>query len=252
MTRRLLFAGLLALIVASPLVGTAEELHATPYRPTVSNPAALPIPGVLELEAGWLMLKEKAVEAQRHNVPFLLKFAFNEHVGLLLGGSAVQVRHVDQGATVAGFGDLTPLLKVAAPSPLLPHSLIGFEAGITFPTAPTTLGSGGTDYVTNAIWSAGVGRVGFDVNIGYTRLGLAGVAEGKNQLTWALATSLALTDRWSMAGEWAGTSRIGVKPFSQWLTSTSYAVQPWLIIDTGVAVGLTSVSQEWSVFAGWS
>ncbi|RMH31243.1 MAG: hypothetical protein D6690_16830 [Nitrospirae bacterium] len=104
--------------------------------------------------------------------------------------------------------------------------------------------------MTNAIWSAGFDRLGFDINIGYTRLGLTDNAEGKNQLSWALATSFALTDRWSIAGEWAGTSRSGVKPFSQWLTSTSYAVQPWLIVDTGVAAGLTSASQEWSVFAG--
>ena len=39
-----------------------QEPRATPYRPTLSNPAQLPVPGYVEMEMGWQSLKEKATE----------------------------------------------------------------------------------------------------------------------------------------------------------------------------------------------
>ena len=227
-----------------------EEPSATPYRPTLSNPAQLPVPGYLEIEAGWQSLKEKATDDYRHNIPYLFKLAFSDYIGLLVGGDAVIINDFDQGSTLAGFGDLTPLLKLNLPLPLQPTSAFGLEMGAKLPTAPKTVGSQQTDYLVTSIYSIGVGSLGIDVNLGYTRLGGAPRGEGKDQLFWAVSTAYGLTKRWSLAGELAGTMRKDVKPFTQFLVSTSYFFTPRFVGDMGAAFGLNGVSQEWTVFVG--
>jgi len=65
----------IGLSIAAGVAG-AEEPEATPYRPTVSNPAALPVPGMPEIELGGLHTSGGS-EQQRDGVPFLAKYAFN-------------------------------------------------------------------------------------------------------------------------------------------------------------------------------
>src|SRR5690349_875178 len=84
----------------------SEEAHVTPYRPSVSNPAQLPTPGQLELELGGLASNIGA--AQRDSLPYLLKFAFTDQWGVLLGGDAYVS---DEGTH--GVGDTTVVLKRA-------------------------------------------------------------------------------------------------------------------------------------------
>ena len=226
------------------------EPRATPYRPTLSNPAQLTVPGYVEMEMGWQSLKEKATDDYRHTVPYLFKLAFSDYIGLLVGGDALIVHDINQGSTLAGFGDLTPVLKLNVALPSHPTSALGLEMGAKLPTAPQTIGSQQTDYLVTGIYSSGIGALGIDLNLGYTRLGSAPGGEGKNQLFWAASTAYGLTERWSVAGELAGTVRQGVKPFTQFLTSTSYFFTPRLVGDTGIALGLNGSSQEWTLFAG--
>ncbi len=227
-----------------------EELSATPYRPTLSNPAQLSAPGYLEMEVGWQSLKEKASDDYRHTVPYLFKLAFSDDIGLLIGGDALIINDFDQGSTLAGFGDLTPLLKLNLPLPSHLTSALGLEIGAKLPTAPKTVGSQQTDYLVTGIYSLGIDSIGIDFNLGYTRLGGAPRGEGKNQLFWAASTAYGLTEQLSVAGELAGTVRRDVKPFSQFLASTSYFFTPRIVGDTGMAFGLNGASQEWTVFAG--
>jgi hypothetical protein len=44
---------LLIIVFSAPPLWADEPCSATPYRPTVSNPAALPVAGWLEVEAGF-------------------------------------------------------------------------------------------------------------------------------------------------------------------------------------------------------
>ncbi len=237
-----------------PSLALGQEPRATPYRPTLSNPAQLPVPGYVELEMGWQSLKGKAADDYRHSVPYLFKLAFSDRIGILIGGEAVVINDSEHAPTLAGFGDLTPLLKFTVPLSLPRSSALGLEVGAKLPTAPETVGSGRTDYLVTGIYSGVIGPLGVDLNLGYTRFGGTSrvtVSEGgKDQLFWAASTAYGLTDEWSVAGELAGTMRKHVKPFTQVLTSTSYFFSPRLAGDLGAAFGLNGASQEWTVFSG--
>lgn len=121
----------------------------------------------------------------------------------------------------AGFGDLTPLLKLHFPLGFKASGAFGFEAGVKIPTAPSTVGSQQTDYLFNGIYSVSVGKVSVDLNLGYARLGGTPQGTGKDQVSWAASGSVTLMEGLSVAGEFAGSSRKTVKPFTQFLASTS-------------------------------
>src|SRR5262249_32037159 len=67
--------------------GTGGEPSVTPYRPTVSDPADLSAPGWLEGEFGGLRTFGED-HSRSDSVPFLLKYAFDENHGILVGGNA--------------------------------------------------------------------------------------------------------------------------------------------------------------------
>ncbi len=247
-----LCTGLIGILCAFEAGSTAlaEELKATPYRPTVSNPAALPLPQYLEIEAGWQSRKAKSDDSHQHSMPYLLKFAFTDRVGVLLGSQTVIVQDRPDAPTQAGSGDLAGFLKLRQPVPTAMPSALGLELGVKFPTAPTTVGTGRTDYLSSLIYSAGFGDFGLDLNLLYTRLGGAPSGQGKNQLGWVTTVSYSATDRLSVAGEFFGSHREGVRPFLQYLSAVSYAIIPRVVADGGVAFGLTGASQEWTLFTG--
>ena len=69
------FAALaLALAMGAAQAQTGELPSATPYRPSVSTPAALSAPGWLEIEAGGL--RAGGGGARRDSLPFTFKLAF--------------------------------------------------------------------------------------------------------------------------------------------------------------------------------
>lgn len=247
-----LYASLLLLIggVVMTAPAIAEELKATPYRPTVSNPAYLPVPNYLEVEMGWQSLKAKSTDRHRHSVPYLLKYAFTERIGVLIGGEAAVVEDRAGRPTQSGFGDITGLVKLMHPLDTVLPSALGLEGGIKFPSAPRTIGTDRTDFLVNGIYSMAYGPFGVDLNLLYTRLGGAPGTQGKNEVGWVTTVSYAVTDRVSMAGEFFGSHRDGVRPFLQYLSALSYAITPRIVGDVGVAFGLTGASQEWTLFTG--
>lgn len=230
--------------------GFAEEPRAMPYRPTVSNPAYLPIPGYLELESGVRSLKAKKEEARRHSIPYRFKFGFSDRVGILIAGEFLTVEDPAGAPSEAGFGDVAGTLKLVQPLTTALPSALGLEAGVKFPSAPATVGSERTDYFVNGIYSAAFGPFGLDLNLLYTRLGGAPAGEEKDQIGWVTTASYAVTNRLSLAGEFFGSHREGVGPFLQYLTAASYFITPRIVGDAGMAFGLTGASQEWTAFAG--
>jgi hypothetical protein len=235
------------LTLLTPLAYAAEELSATPYRPTVSNPAALSAPGHFEIEAGVLRTKNDDPR-RRDSLPVLFKYAFTENVGVLLGGEAYVRYYSDIDGNATGVGDTNVILK-------LHHAVndklaVGLEAGVKLPTAKDPIGSGKHDQIVNGIVSAELGKAELDVNLGVQRLGAINPGESRTAYAWAAALSYPFNDKWGIAGEVSGVSQRGVPGTAQFLAAVSYNVSKTVVLDAGMAWGLNRASIDHSLFAG--
>ena len=232
---------MLALLAPGPL---AAEPAATPYRPTISNPAELPEPGWLDAELGWQYVA-KGANVRRHSMPYLLKFAFNEDFGLLLGGDSYvsQVEQKDSSAN-DGFGSVSGFAK--ARFEVNETSVFGLELG----AAHQSFEGGTADFIANGIYSQDMGPVRLDANLSFSRLGVIDDGEGRYPVGWAVALGFPIAGQWGGAIEFAGSYRRGADPFAQFLATANYTWHPRVVFDFGVATGLTSASQDITVFAG--
>jgi len=224
-----------------------EPPSVTPYRPSVSTPAALSAPGWLELEVGGLHARGLA-QSRRDSLPYTLKLAFTEDWGVRIGGDAWVRQRDEAGTRLSGGGDMNVVLKRRFG--IDTSSAFGLEAGATIPTARTGLGSGKSDYSINGIYSADLGRYHTDLNLVATRVGQVDPGVSRNQLLWAASLSRALTERWGVVGELSGTQQHGTDHTEQVLAAASYNVSPSLTLDAGLSRSIRSGAPTWSVFTG--
>ncbi len=231
-----------------PLIAGAEQLTVTPYRPTVSNPAELSALRHLELEFG-AQTNQPGLDVQRNSLPFLLKYPFAEQWGVMVGGEA-WIKSRDQDGVVSGFGNTSVQLKHYYP--LSPSLAVGFEAGAVLPSARQALGQGRTDYLANLIVSQDISALRIDVNAGLTRRGFKEQELDRFRYNWAIAASQILTERWGIAGEFSGVLAKRQQSTSQFLASLNYLMTPLLMLDFGGTVGMTAVTDDYSVFAGFT
>ena len=227
----------------------ADAPEVTPYRPTVSNPAALSAPGLLEFEAGVARFRDDA-GTRLYSLPYLFKYAFSENLGVLVGGDAYLRQEDADGNHLRSVGDTVAALKLR--HELTDSMALGVEAGVRFPTAKTGLGAEKSDYLVNAIFSAEWGGLGFDFNIAYTRLGSVGSGESRGEIGWATAVSGKLGGPWGWAAELSGTGRRGTRGSTQALAAVSYQPTPALVFDLGLAHDLNKQTDETTVFAGFA
>ncbi len=243
----LLLGAALAQIAGTQAVLAAEPA-ATPYRPTLSNPAELSAPGYLELEAGWQ--RETGGGERRAALPWLAKYAFSEDFGVLLGGEAAVWLRDPAGVRRNGQGDMSLTLKFHRA--LAETSALGLEVGARLDTAANGLGGGRSDYTINGIYSGDFGPLRGDLNLGVTRLGSTAAGEGRDEAAWALALSRNLGGPWGAAVELSGTARRNARPTSLFLAAVSYAVSPTLVLDFGAATALTRVGPDLGLFLGFT
>ncbi|HEY8101390.1 MAG TPA: transporter [Burkholderiaceae bacterium] len=224
-----------------------DEESVTPYRPSVSNPAQLPVAGQLELEYGGLFSKTDGT--RRNSLPYLLKLAFNKEWGILLGGEAYISQKDDaSGMRARGLGDTALVLKRAF---LVDDTTaFGLELGAKIPTAKDTLGTGKADYSINSIFSKDINKVHMDANLNLTRFGAIDVGTARTQTGLSSSFSIPVTEKWGATAELSGTHRNGVANTAQFLTAATFSASKRLTIDIGVARGLTSASPDWSLFTG--
>ena len=239
-------AATLAATAAACAADSGAELKATPYRPTVSNPADLPVPHHFEWEAGGYGERDPG-DAHHSSAPYLLKYAFTDDVGVLVGGESF-IADRGGGETVRGWGDTSVTMKFH-------HAVsgstgIGLEAGATLPTASHDLGSGHTDFTLNGIVSTEAAGCDVDINVSYTRLGIADPGTSRDQVGWAVAASHDLAGQWGLAGEFAGTGQRGTHGVAQFLSALSFTAAPTLVFDGGALFGLNRESPRYGVFAG--
>ena len=239
-------AAMMLMPAAASADDSGDELKATPYRPTVSNPADLPAPHHFEWEAG--SYSELDSGGTRHfSVPYLLKYAFTEDIGVLVGGESIIADQLGSDTT-RGWGDTSITMKFH--HALSERTGIGLEAGATVPTASHDLGSGRTDYTLNGIVSTEAAACDVDINFSYTRLGIADPGTGRELLGWAVAASHDLSGKWGLAGEFSGNTQRGTHGAAQFLTALSFTAAPTLVFDWGGLFGLNRESPRYGVFAG--
>jgi len=236
-------------VAFSPAQAEDKEPAATPYRPTVSNPAELSEPGWLELELGWQRIRGGS-DTRRDSLPLTAKLAFNDDWGVLLGTEA-GIRRTDlDNITFTGMGDTTLLLKHRLGGEAEKNGAWGIEAGFKAPTAKDTLGSGKSDYLVNLIYSVdGLGNR-LDLNLNGTRIGAVGEGEGRVQYGWAAGLSRGLDDNWTIFAELSGAYRRATPVTTQLLAGASYNVSKRVVVDAGAARGLSTSAQDWAAFAG--
>lgn len=248
---RLSTQGMLLFLVASTLIGTQAtaagqaEPAATPYRPSVSTPAALSAPGWIEIEAGVGHAREGAVRVD--TVPITAKLAFTPDWGIRVGGDVWQ-RHRDGSARSSGTGDVGVVLKRRFA--ITETQAFGLEAGATLPTAHGDAGVGKTAWGVNAIYSGDFGAWHTDLNAALIRLGAPGSGTSRALWLWAGALSRPLDERWGIVGELSGTRQSGAGHSSQALVAVSFAASRRLVLDAGAARSLRSGPATWAAFAG--
>jgi hypothetical protein len=237
-----------ALFLATDARADDDAPSVTPYRPSVSTPAALSAPGWLEVEAG--VNSTGAVDpSRRENLPYTVKLAFTPDWGVRIGGDAIVHERAADGTGLTGFGDTSVVLKRRFA--VNDASAFGLELGVKFPTARSGLGSGATDATVNGIFSSDFAKDWHtDINVLATRVG--GVDDGTSRLQngWAAALSRNLTEKLGIVGEFSGTHQGGIGATSQALVAMSYSVAPALTVDFGLSKGLGTASGGWSMFSG--
>ena len=228
----------------------ADEVAVTPYRPTVSTPAALSATDWIEVEMG-VLGSSGGIPTARDSVPYTIKLAFSDNWGVRIGGE-LWVRDLgEKGRNINGFGDTS--LVVKRRFAVNERSAFGLEVGVMSPTAPAGLhaGSGGNDYGMNAIYSTDFGAAFHaDINYSITRLGVISGGQSRDLSLWAAALSYSLDPRWGLTSELSGTRRIGADSTEQFLLAATFSPYKRITWDFGFARGMTAATPAWSVFAG--
>lgn len=245
----LIFSASIALSVSAS-AAEVNDAPITPYRPSVSNSAQLPVTGQLEMELG--ALSARTDDTRRHSLPYLLKLAWSPEWGILLGGEAHVIADslTDTGVRQRdrGVGDTSLTLKRAF---LIDEdTAFGLELGGKIPTASQAIGSGKSDVTLNSIFSKDIGTFHLDANLNVTRLGFAEDNTSRWQTGLSSSLSASLNEQWELTAEWAGARRPGTKAQGQILAALSYSPNKRMTLDVGVIKGLTSSSPDWSVFTG--
>lgn len=235
-----------SLAAAAPLALAGDDA-AVPYRPSVSAPAALTVPGRFEFEFGGL--RASSPEGRRYTTPFAVKYAFNEDWGVRVIGDAIVRDTADDGTRRTGVGDLGAVLKhrIAIDK----DQALGVEVGFTANTARHGLGLGGNTFLLSGIYSAELGDGWHaDVNLGLVRYSKRDVGTGSTGIGWAAAFSRAINDQWGGVVELSGTRRSGVDSTFTGLAAITYSVTPGLVLDAGAARSLKSGPKYWQLFSG--
>ena len=244
MTRHLIGLGLAALCIAAHADDDVDAI--TPYRPSVSSPAQLPVPGQLEVELGGLHARSD--DTRRSSLPYAFKLAFSKEWGVVIGGEAHVWARDDSGNKAQGLGDTTLVLKHAWI--VDDATAFGVELGAKLPTANDSTGSGRADYTLNTIFSRDIGPVHMDANLNATRLGVFDDGTGRTQFGASASFSGALSEHWGLTGELSGTRRSGVASGAQVLTALTYSPSKRLTFDMGVARAFRPTPATTQVFAG--
>ncbi len=239
---RCAFLGFIVLISLSSNLPGQDELTAVPNRPTVSTPAQPVQPGVLETEWG--------VDAAASHQDFngLLKFGVSQNFELRFTNNPITA---DSGAH--GVGDTAAGFKYRFTRYAARRPSVAFMYMIKAPTAGDVLGSGMIDHAFTLLVSKDLGKHHFDFN---TVVNVLGRPQGgfDHSVLNALAWSHPLSGKWGTTAEFSGTTspNVDTPASAQFLAAATYAVQPRLILDFGMAAKITGDIPDATFVAGFT
>jgi len=247
---RILRPSLLALALLAALAARADDDKpaATPYRPSVSTPAALSAPGWLEIEGG--LWRQLGSDAHRNSLPWTAKLAFSDDWGIRIGGEAWVAQADETGQTLRGNGLTGVVLKRRFA--VDEQSAFGLELGATFGTGKTGIVSGKSDVGLNGIYSADLGEWHTDLNLLATHLGAADPGSSRTQSAWAAALSRPVNDAFGVVGEFSGAHQGGAGSSAQFLLAGSYSLTKSLVLDAGFARRVSGGAPDWQAVAGFT
>jgi hypothetical protein len=221
MTTRNQFLWLSSLLLLATVGRTAiadSDLQANPYRPSVGSPASLSVPEHLEVEFG--VANANTSGSNTKTSPLLLKYAFNNNIGLTLGFNPLTQIKTDTDST-HGQGDGSLTLKLA--QPITDTFIVGEELSMTLPIANHHLGTNRANQTINLIASNDFSGFHSDVNVNLTRFGDdqgSGVAQ--QSLGWSAGISHPIVNQISGGLELSGTEQHGADSSIQILESLGF------------------------------
>jgi len=245
----LAFAAIAIAANAHAAEGSGDEApQATPYRPSVATPAQLSAPGWLEVEAGGL--PARFVDGtKRDSLPVTLKLAFTPDWGVRVSTDAWARLSEADGTRTSGGGDTAVVVKRRFA--VDDASAFGLEGTVSFPTAKTGLGSGGTDVSLTGIYSVDLpAGLHADFNLEATRLQRVDAGTGHVQWLWAASLAKTIDERWGVTVEPSGTRRQGADGTAQLLGAVTFNASRRVVLDAGLARSLRHGERERSAFAG--
>jgi hypothetical protein len=199
------------------------------------------------MDAGWSVTQGGDV-ARSQAVPVTFRLAWSESWGLIAGTDAWDWQRDFDGTTAHSGGDITLELKYRLP--VADGLSFGAEFSAALPTARPPIGSGKTDWGGIGIASIDTDIAHVDINVGGTRLGAPDEGLGRWQAAWAVAASHPLWQVFTVTGEVSGVAQRHTRAQTQALAGLNYNVTPQLVLDAGVAKGLSHAAADWQLTAG--
>ena len=225
-----------------------------PSRPTVSNGTDTTQCGVVELEYGWERQWVGAGVRQSDlsgGLRLGLTHDFDFH-----WGSADFVSLADGNTVHRGFGDTWLGLKYrfSDQTKYIPSFGLFYQVKTPSPSAQDGLGTGQIDHSWSLLASKDIRRLHFDFNVTPLLAGRQGSPGFDQNTGFALSASVPLTKPISLVVEGYGyTALNSANPaWASTMAGFTYQVNPRLVLDAGLDVGVTSNAPRTRVYLGVS
>lgn len=219
----------------------------TPQRPFLSRTAETTADGTVELETGFQARPDKLFR-----LPTLLKFGATPNTELFFGASLYD-HYTLPGSNATGFGDLTvgTRTRVLDESEKTPSYAFAVEAKL--PTGGSAVSTGEQDFYGTFIVGKTYVKIAF---VGNYRLGVLGdpVNTGSDLEHGLFVRGRGWIDeKLSVAGELDGQFASGdYEDIIQTIWSVGYLMNPSLMFDVGLSLGLNSAAQDYVILAGFT
>jgi hypothetical protein len=234
---------------------TPGVIRANPNRPTISDPADITQFGVAEVEYGWADTWQQA-GVHRTTIEGLLKLAVLCDLELRWTQDTFVSQAVPGQQRVHGFGDQLVgfQYRLHHQSQYLPTIAFRYEAKIPTASSRLGIGSGELDHNLTFLASKDFGGYHFDFNETAILSGRSGASGfDKNSFT-GLAGSHPLHGPLAITGEIYAFTRQNASTagFSSTLWGLTYNINPRLVLDSAIDVGLSPAAPHKSVVAGFT